>query len=284
MRYTGGTFAVPKAIHSHDNGVRLEFAEPLNAADVKDGRFFAQQWNYRIGPAYGSDEYSVRFPGTRGHDVLEVKSAHVLDGGRTLFIEIPQFQPSHQVHLHVGVKAMLSSDFFLTTHRVGPAFTQFPGYVAVAKTATHNHEHHPATPAVAAAQPVRWEQGEAGRALKIQTAAGMQFAQKELRAKAGERISLTLENPDVMPHNWVLIQPGSVERVGQLANQLIAAPDAISKNYVPESADVICNTRVLDPQKTTTIHFTVPAKPGRYPYLCSFPGHWMLMRGELIVE
>ena len=24
--------------------------------------------------------------------------------------------------------------------------------------------------------------------------------------------------------------------------------------------------------------------PGEYPYLCSFPGHWMLMKGEMIVE
>jgi len=24
--------------------------------------------------------------------------------------------------------------------------------------------------------------------------------------------------------------------------------------------------------------------PGRYPYLCTFPGHWKLMNGVLIVE
>ena len=167
-------------------------------------------------------------------------------------------------------------------HRLGPSFTQFPGYRAIAKTDPHAG-HHPATPDIAP-KPVKWEQGQPGRALRIQTAAGMQFAQKELRAKAGERLSLTFENPDAMPHNWVLVKPGALDRVGDLATKLITAPDALARHYVPDSPDVLAHTRILDPQKTTTIHFTAPAQPGRYPYVCTFPGHWMLMRGELIVE
>ena len=63
-----------------------------------------------------------------------------------------------------------------------------------------------------------------------------------------------------------------------------AAPDALARHYVPDSADILCHTRVLDPQKKTAIHFTAPAKAGRYPYVCSFPGHWAVMRGVLIVE
>ena len=33
-----------------------------------------------------------------------------------------------------------------------------------------------------------------------------------------------------------------------------------------------------------TIWFRVPGEPGRYPFLCTFPGHWMAMQGELVVE
>jgi len=87
-----------------------------------------------------------------------------------------------------------------------------------------------------------------------------------------------------MPHNWVLVKIGGVKRVGELANRLITESDAVARSHVPESSDVLAHTRILDPQKTTTIHFTAPAKPGRYPYICTFPGHWMLMRGELVVE
>jgi azurin len=33
-----------------------------------------------------------------------------------------------------------------------------------------------------------------------------------------------------------------------------------------------------------TIYFEAPKSSGRYPFLCTFPGHWMIMNGELIVE
>ena len=31
-----------------------------------------------------------------------------------------------------------------------------------------------------------------------------------------------------------------------------------------------------------SIFFRAPA-PGRYPFLCTFPGHWMAMQGEMVV-
>jgi len=38
------------------------------------------------------------------------------------------------------------------------------------------------------------------------------------------------------------------------------------------------------PGQSQTIYFQTPTQPGRYPFLCTFPGHWMVMNGELIVE
>jgi len=32
------------------------------------------------------------------------------------------------------------------------------------------------------------------------------------------------------------------------------------------------------------LRFLAPEKPGIYPYLCTFPGHWVLMKGEMIVK
>jgi azurin len=108
--------------------------------------------------------------------------------------------------------------------------------------------------------------------------------QKELRAKAGQAVALTFENPDVMPHNWVLVRPGAEEKVGAVAALMVSMPDGADRHYVPDSPDVIAHTRLLDPGKSSTIYFTAPKEPGRYPYLCSFPGHAQLMRGVLIVE
>ena len=53
---------------------------------------------------------------------------------------------------------------------------------------------------------------------------------------------------------------------------------------MPKTDDVIAYADITEPGKQQTIHFTAPQTPGRYPYLCTFPGHWKLMNGVLIVE
>ena len=32
-----------------------------------------------------------------------------------------------------------------------------------------------------------------------------------------------------------------------------------------------------------TLRFHAPKEPGKYPYICSFPGHYLVMRGVMIV-
>ena len=41
---------------------------------------------------------------------------------------------------------------------------------------------------------------------------------------------------------------------------------------------------MLDPGKKTIVYFNAPKEPGRYTYLCTFPGHSQLMRGVLVVD
>jgi len=31
------------------------------------------------------------------------------------------------------------------------------------------------------------------------------------------------------------------------------------------------------------LRFTAPDKPGEYPYICTFPGHWRIMQGVMKV-
>ncbi len=81
-----------------------------------------------------------------------------------------------------------------------------------------------------------------------------------------------------------MIRPGSLARYGDLVNKIIAAPDAALRQYVPASDDLIAYTDIVGPQELFSIYFRAPSKPGRYPYLCTFPGHWMVMNGEMIVE
>jgi azurin len=87
-----------------------------------------------------------------------------------------------------------------------------------------------------------------------------------------------------MSHNWLLAKPGSAERITALASKLAGEADAHARHYAPESDEVLVHTRVVDPGKSTLIRFQAPTQPGRYPYLCTLPGHAILMRGEMIVE
>jgi azurin len=284
LRYTGGKEPVMIGHEVRDNGVLLHFHQPLEAgAATALKNYFAQMWNYRYSAAYGSPEFSVRYPGTVGHDTLAIRSVTLLQDGKTLFLEIPQLLPANQIHLHVPVTTEHEQDIFLTAHHLGEPFRDFPGYTKITK----EHIHGGGELAVGKIQPVRWESevcGQPAHVLHLATATGLQFAQKTLRVKAGEGVALTVENPDSMPHNWVLVKVGSEEKVGDLANRMVALPDGYARHYVPESSDVICHTRLLEPGKQTTIYFNAPKEPGRYPYFCSFPGHWQIMRGTLIVE
>jgi plastocyanin len=104
------------------------------------------------------------------------------------------------------------------------------------------------------------------------------------QGRPGPAIRLTFINPDVVPHNWALIKPGTLPKVGDLVNKIVAEPDAASRQYIPRTDDVLVYTDIVGPQDQFVVYFRAPATPGRYPYLCTFPGHWMVMNGEMVVK
>lgn len=285
LRHVGGA-PVMIGHEVRANGVLLRFNEPLDAALAQRAAgHFAQCWNYRYAAAYGSPEFSVAHPGVVGHDPLAIRSAQVLADGRTLFLEIPQLVVANQVHLNLRLAAERTTDIFLSVHALGEPFRDFPGYTAIPKV---GHQH--AAPVAVGSplmRPVRWETEVCGKPpteLTLETASGLQYVQKELRVKAGAGVALTLRNPDNMPHNWVLVKPDALETVTTLSAKISAEPDAYVRHYVPETTDILCHTRILDSGQKTTVFFDAPKQPGRYPYLCTFPGHGTIMRGVLIVE
>ena len=46
---------------------------------------------------------------------------------------------------------------------------------------------------------------------------------------------------------------------------------------------IIAATRLLNHKETQVLEFTAPTTPGDYDYLCTFPGHWRMMRGVMKV-
>jgi hypothetical protein len=59
--------------------------------------------------------------------------------------------------------------------------------------------------------------------------------------------------------------------------------DPAVKPYVPDTPLVLQATRLLNGGETDRLNFTAPAKPGEYPYLCTFPGHFIRMYGVMLV-
>ncbi|HWL10491.1 MAG TPA: plastocyanin/azurin family copper-binding protein [Planctomicrobium sp.] len=284
VRYTGDPVQLPVGFHVHENGVRLDFSEPLDPQIAATaGRHFAQQWNYRYSGAYGSPEYAPSHPGTPGHEPLAIQSAHVLEGGHSLFLEIPKIQPVNQLHLRLQVDAGRPQSLFLTVHKLDRPFTDFPGYQAVTKTI----QPHPILADLAfeaTRVPNPWRKAiDNARKVTLRTSGNLQFDHQRLTVKAGEVIQLTFINADVVPHNWALVKPGTLQTVGELSNQFAAHPDAYPRQYIPETGDVLAYVDIVDPGKRSSIYFTAPKTAGQYPYVCTFPGHWTVMHGVLTV-
>ncbi|WP_353718955.1 PVC-type heme-binding CxxCH protein [Dyadobacter sp. 676] len=113
--------------------------------------------------------------------------------------------------------------------------------------------------------------------------AKMAFDKKTLTVPAGRAVTLVFENPDLMPHNVVIVRPGTVEKVGEAADAMASLKDGFEKNFVPSTADVLFATPLVNAGKSFRLDFKAPAQPGEYPFICSFPGHWRVMQGILTV-
>jgi putative membrane-bound dehydrogenase-like protein len=111
----------------------------------------------------------------------------------------------------------------------------------------------------------------------------LKFDRDELNVQPGQLVELVFTNIDEMPHNFLLGAPGSLERIGAAADAMTTNPNAMAQQFVPDMAEILASTRLVDPGQSQTIQFRAPTQEGQYPYVCTFPGHWRLMNGLLKV-
>ena len=111
----------------------------------------------------------------------------------------------------------------------------------------------------------------------------MKYDLKEFTVEAGKPVEIIFENPDFMQHNLLIAQIGALEKVGKAADKLATASNGAEMNYVPEMPEVLFSTKLVNPQQTVKLIFTAPEKPGDYPFICTFPGHWSIMNGVMKV-
>jgi azurin len=119
----------------------------------------------------------------------------------------------------------------------------------------------------------------------IEASDDMKFNLNKIEAKEGQQIKLTLKNVGKMPkesmgHNWTLLTMDTdVTAYG------VAAAGAKDTDYIPADmkSNVIVSTKMLGPGEEETLTFDAPPA-GIYTFICSFPGHFGSMRGELVVN
>lgn len=110
----------------------------------------------------------------------------------------------------------------------------------------------------------------------------MVFDKNKIKVESGKTIILTLNHKgkigkEFMGHNFVLLKK-EID-VDNFAKRAVSAKE---NDYIPISDDMIAYTKMIGGGESTTIKFLAP-EPGNYIYICSFPGHYMMMRGEFLV-
>jgi plastocyanin len=125
------------------------------------------------------------------------------------------------------------------------------------------------------------------RALSIELATQpgkLKYDIETFGVRPGEQVRLSFRNNDEMQHNLLILQgeKGITMKVAQMAWALGA--EAVEKEFVPDMGDtVLVHTRVLDPGEKQTISFQAPKTEGKYPYVCTLPGHAFSMKGVMVV-
>ena len=136
-----------------------------------------------------------------------------------------------------------------------------------------------AAPVKAAADPVR--------VLDIVGTDDMKYSVTTITARRGETLKIRLVAKGVIPkvamaHNVVVLKVGT--DILKLLKD--GAPHRGTDFIPPEMKDaVIAKTPLAGPGETVQVIFTVPSKPGKYPFICTFAGHYQAgMKGTLIVK
>ena len=106
VRYTGQSVCMQNAFHVTDKGIHIGFTsavDPQTAGDVEN--YSLQISGYRWTSAYGSAEYKVSDPETKGRDDLTIKSVQVSADKKSVFLEVADLKPVDQFRIKMNIKS-----------------------------------------------------------------------------------------------------------------------------------------------------------------------------------
>ena len=122
------------------------------------------------------------------------------------------------------------------------------------------------------------------RRIEVGVLPGLKFNTDRLEAKAGEKLAIVLINDDPtgMMHNLAIITPDSSQTV--IAAAMSMGASGMEKNFIPEIPELLASTPQVGPGMKYTLYFEVPEETGDYHFICTYPGHGLIMQGVFAVE
>ena len=260
----------------------------IGQGDAKNGFALYMQGNKIYWDVYNNGEIQ-RIAATDGiGNGFKVNASITANQGSSLYInnklvgnikEVKPFDKPLRAYLRSGED--LDESVALTKYERGSEFIGNISEIKVKLQLNGEHAHHH----MHSASPVEVNQNEAPAEIIVIKAVKdiMQYDKRSITVKAGSQITLIMENPDAMPHNLVIIKPGTTEIVGKAADAMLQASSAAEKDYVPEVSEVLFHTKLVNPGQSYTLKFQAPKEKGEYPFICTFPGHWRGMNGIMKV-
>ncbi|MGJ8642734.1 MAG: plastocyanin/azurin family copper-binding protein [Luteolibacter sp.] len=121
------------------------------------------------------------------------------------------------------------------------------------------------------------------RPITIRAVEGLQFDPPRAEMDPGQTVLFRFLNrdPSDQPHNLVIIKAGSLEAIQKASMEI--APDSALRGYIPKHDAVLQHSKLLEADQSEEFTFTAPEEPGVYHYVCTYPGHAMIMYGALYV-
>ncbi|MFT4734140.1 MAG: azurin/glucose/arabinose dehydrogenase [Algoriphagus sp.] len=274
------------SIKSASDGFLVNFTKPImKSTALNPASYDIKSFNYKYHHNYGSPIINQRDVKIEGISLSEDgKSVHLaVDSMRLGYIfgitaaGIMDVQKDELLH-NVGY-------FTLNSVNSGVKSLDLSAY-AITKKMDHAQHQMTEVPAIISAKrvnkmPSSWN-GEADVTITLGTKPGLKFDQSELQVKVGSKVKLVFNNNDDMLHNLVIVKPNSVDKVGQSAQNM--GLDGAELGYIPDLAEVMYHTGLMQPESTEAIYFTAPQKKGDYTFVCTFPGHYTLMQGTMTVR